>query len=29
MRPCGPFAGWREQVGILAKEVIALLETAD
>jgi len=29
MRPCGPFDGWREQVGILAREVIAPLQTAD
>jgi len=29
MRPCGPFDGWREQVGILAKEVIGPLQTAD
>lgn len=28
MRPCGPFAGWRDQVGILAREVIAPLQTA-
>ena len=28
MRPCGPFAGWREQVGILAKEVIGPLQTS-
>jgi probable F420-dependent oxidoreductase len=28
MRPCGPFAGWREQVGILAKEVIEPLQTS-
>jgi probable F420-dependent oxidoreductase len=27
MRPCGPFAGWQEQVGILAKEVIEPLQT--
>ncbi len=27
MRPCGPFAGWREQVGILAQEVIQPLQT--
>ena len=29
MRPCGPFAGWREQVGILAQEVIGPLQTSD
>jgi len=29
MRPCGPFDGWREQVEILAREVIAPLQTAD
>jgi probable F420-dependent oxidoreductase len=29
MRPCGPFEGWREQVGILAREVIQPLQTAD
>ncbi len=28
MRPCGPFEGWREQVGILAREVIAPLQSA-
>jgi hypothetical protein len=27
MRPCGPFAGWREQTEILAKEVIEPLQT--
>jgi probable F420-dependent oxidoreductase len=27
MRPCGPFEGWREQVGILAREVIEPLQT--
>ena len=27
MRACGPFAGWREQVKILAKEVIEPLQT--
>jgi probable F420-dependent oxidoreductase len=27
MRPCGPFDGWWEQVGILAKEVIEPLQT--
>jgi probable F420-dependent oxidoreductase len=27
MRPCGPFAGWREQVATLAKEVIEPLQT--
>ena len=29
MRPCGPFADWREQVEILAREVIQPLQTAD
>ena len=29
MRPCGPFEGWREQVGILAREVIQPLQTPD
>jgi len=29
MRPCGPFEGWREQVGILAREVIQPLQTSD
>ena len=29
MRPCGPFNGWREQVEILAREVIAPLQTSD
>jgi probable F420-dependent oxidoreductase len=29
MRPCGPFAGLREQVGVLAKEVIEPLQTPD
>jgi probable F420-dependent oxidoreductase len=28
MRPCGPFAAWREQVGILAKEVIEPMQTS-
>jgi alkanesulfonate monooxygenase SsuD/methylene tetrahydromethanopterin reductase-like flavin-dependent oxidoreductase (luciferase family) len=28
MRPCGPFDGWREQVEILAREVIVPLQTA-
>ena len=28
MRPCGPFDGWREQVGMLAKEVIEPLQTS-
>jgi probable F420-dependent oxidoreductase len=28
MRPCGPFDGWREQVGILAKEVIQPMQTS-
>jgi probable F420-dependent oxidoreductase len=27
MRPCGPFEGWREQVEILAREVIRPLQT--
>jgi len=27
MRPCGPFDGWREQIEILAKEVIRSLQT--
>jgi alkanesulfonate monooxygenase SsuD/methylene tetrahydromethanopterin reductase-like flavin-dependent oxidoreductase (luciferase family) len=27
MRPCGPFAGWREQIEILAREVIEPLQT--
>lgn len=27
MRPCGPFAGWREQTKILAREVIRPLQT--
>lgn len=27
MRPCGPFEGWREQVALLAKEVIQPLQT--
>jgi len=27
MRPCGPFDGWREQVRILAREVILPLQT--
>jgi probable F420-dependent oxidoreductase len=29
MRPCGPFDGWREQVAILAREVIQPLQTPD
>jgi len=29
MRPCGPFAGWREQTKILAREVIEPLQTND
>lgn len=29
MRPCGPFDGWREQVGILAREVIEPLQTSN
>lgn len=28
MRPCGPFAEWREQVGMLAREVIEPLQTS-
>ncbi len=27
MRPCGPFEGWREQIRILAREVIQPLQT--
>jgi probable F420-dependent oxidoreductase len=27
MRPCGPFEAWREQVSLLAKEVIRTLQT--
>ena len=27
MRPCGPFEGWREQVRVLAQEVIQPLQT--
>jgi alkanesulfonate monooxygenase SsuD/methylene tetrahydromethanopterin reductase-like flavin-dependent oxidoreductase (luciferase family) len=27
MRPCGPLSNWREQVAILAREVIAPLQT--
>jgi hypothetical protein len=27
MRPCGHFAGWREQMEILAREVIQPLQT--
>jgi probable F420-dependent oxidoreductase len=27
MRPCGPFDGWREQLGMLAREVIRPLQT--
>jgi probable F420-dependent oxidoreductase len=27
MRPCGPFERWREQVGLLSKEVIQPLQT--
>ena len=27
MRPCGPFAGWREQLKMLAREVIQPLQT--
>jgi probable F420-dependent oxidoreductase len=27
MRPCGPFEAWREQIGILAHEVIQPLQT--
>jgi len=29
MRPCGPFDGWREQVEMLAAEVIQPLQTPD
>jgi len=29
MRPCGPFEGWREQIEILAREVIEPLQTRD
>ena len=29
MRPCGPFEGWREQVGILAREVIQPMQTSN
>ena len=29
MRPCGPFEGWREQVEMLAGEVICPLQTPD
>lgn len=29
MRPCGPFEKWREQVGLLAREVIQPLQTRD
>ena len=29
MRPCGPFDGWSEQVGILARELIEPLQTSD
>ena len=29
MRPCGPFHGWRGQVGILAREVVQPLQTSD
>lgn len=29
MRPSGQFDGWREQVGILAREVIQPLQTSD
>ncbi|MGH7875844.1 MAG: LLM class flavin-dependent oxidoreductase, partial [Candidatus Binatia bacterium] len=28
MRPCGPFEGWREQIGMLAREVIKPLQTS-
>ncbi len=28
MRPCGPFEGWRDQVRILAREVIQPLQTS-
>jgi alkanesulfonate monooxygenase SsuD/methylene tetrahydromethanopterin reductase-like flavin-dependent oxidoreductase (luciferase family) len=27
MRPCGPLEGWREQIEILAREVIEPLQT--
>ena len=27
MRPCGPFDGWREQIAILAREIIQPLQT--
>jgi hypothetical protein len=27
MRPCGPFSGWREQIEILARELIEPLQT--
>jgi alkanesulfonate monooxygenase SsuD/methylene tetrahydromethanopterin reductase-like flavin-dependent oxidoreductase (luciferase family) len=27
MRPCGPFEGWREQIEMLAREVIRPLQT--
>ena len=29
MRPCGPFDGWRDQVEILARQVIEPLQTAN
>ena len=29
MRPCGPFEGWHEQAGRLAREVIEPLQTSD
>ena len=28
MRPCGPFEGWREQIRVLAQEVIQPLQTS-
>jgi len=28
MRPCGPFDGWREQIEMLAHEVIRPLQTS-
>jgi alkanesulfonate monooxygenase SsuD/methylene tetrahydromethanopterin reductase-like flavin-dependent oxidoreductase (luciferase family) len=27
MRPCGPFDGWREQMRVLARELIQPLQT--
>jgi alkanesulfonate monooxygenase SsuD/methylene tetrahydromethanopterin reductase-like flavin-dependent oxidoreductase (luciferase family) len=29
MRPCGPFEGWRDQVRILAREVIQPMQTSN